>query len=927
VSLLNKRADPPPSPRVARSLRDGVPASQWRRAEQAAGEAAAGGHLLAAAGLYSSAADAAAQDGRPTDAVRLRCKASGAQAAAGDLAAAKETTGRSRSDLGAVTRPGEWVSAASLVNLQLVATGLVGESVALTEGMVTVADTLPAESDNELLVRAQARSLHASALSRMSRFRDALDVLSEARPLAPDHAHEVIGNIEYTTGLAHAELNEIRAARAAYSRARDAFNRGGDAVDLAYVDRVDGAALGRTGRFEEAVQAFERAKATFISEQMPAEVDRCEVGLLQAKFQLGDTTWTAAECDELEKVAARMSPAESVTMALNVANMALRQGDLVRAGRLMRSYLTVARDLGLNVDAARLQGGLALVLKDQGDIGGATRNNRQARVVFSRSGMLRETANADVNYALLLEESARALAAKDPAAAARLRGEAADSAIRAVQTLDNFRHSLPNATDRYQIVRRVYPHVFTVAISACLRVGRHDEAAALVERSRVQPVLGDTSQGYLEPRPVATRPGAPSVGGTGTSVFLSSLAGRVAPGATWVGWWTDEGRLVRCRSGPNATDVDNGELDATGLQRLALCLPLALDADLDACAGNQQQANLLALWRAASGPLVNDRRIRSVMSLLLPASIIRTVQKDPDISALAAMSADELLWPLTQNLFADHWRAELLAAANNETRLGLVVAPPPQLGRVPWAALPLTDPALGPVTHLVDVADIVVGLPASLGVGRPQPQTVAPPARSDHPGPGLLVSDSRGDLPWASRLRPHGYTVLGSTGAAAATRQQLASALATRPRSLVINGHVIPGTEIEPALAALVLVTADGAIDPMTVTDMRQLGVPPVCIILGCDGAGAAIGTEWTGLATGLIWAGAREVVTTTSPVIDDATTVQFDEALLAVIEEHGATEGLWTWQRTMASRHRADPQSPNHAPYRWAASVVLRAG
>jgi len=170
-------------------------------------------------------------------------------------------------------------------------------------------------------------------------------------------------------------------------------------------------------------------------------------------------------------------------------------------------------------------------------------------------------------------------------------------------------------------------------------------------------------------------------------------------------------------------------------------------------------------------------------------------------------------------------------------------------------------------------------------------------------------------------------TVLGSAGSAPATREELISALNAGQEMLIVNGHVRPGSAVEPASSALILISPAGQIDAMTVEDFADIGVPPQCVILGCDGAGAATGTEWTGLVTGLVWAGARQVVTTTVPVIEDSLTAALDAELLDSICSRGAVQGLLNWQRSAAARWRDEPSNPATAPYRWAETVAVRSG
>ena len=432
--------------------------------------------------------------------------------------------------------------------------------------------------------------------------------------------------------------------------------------------------------------------------------------------------------------------------------------------------------------------------------------------------------------------------------------------------------SLPEAADRRALLLNAYPVVFPVAIGACFRARRFDEVAALVEKSRVQPLLRKDGAGYLDPAPVAARRGARAVGGEGASVVLAELAeSQLGPGSAWLGWWSDGDRLVRCRCRCRHEDVDvqSGPLDTSAVDLLAAALPVVITVDEAAADGDHQFAQLIALWRAARGPLLNDQRVVRVLETVIPRTARDRVAVDGTVAAVMSLTCDELLWPLSYMLLADEWRADLTDAAAGRGRLGLVVAPPPLFGRVPWAALPLTDPDDGPVTRLIEAADVLVGLPASLTAGLHRPLARAPGSGRA----GVVVADPLGDLPFARHLAPEGMTILGSAGSTPATRVALAAALGVGQGLLVVNGHVRPGSPVEPASSALMLAGPGGGADPMTVTDFAVIGVPPQCVVLGCDGAGAATGTEWTGLVTGLVWVGAREVVTTTVPVVEDGTT------------------------------------------------------
>lgn len=323
---------------------------------------------------------------------------------------------------------------------------------------------------------------------------------------------------------------------------------------------------------------------------------------------------------------------------------------------------------------------------------------------------------------------------------------------------------------------------------------------------------------------------------------------------------------------------------------------------------------MCCLYRALRGPLVNDPDTAAHVAdtLTVPTRAAAETAGGYDVSG---MTDAVLLWPLTRMLLPESLRRELREARHRGQTIPLVVAPPSELGRVPWAALPLEDPVdvTADPLRLVEPADVTVALPVSLSVSCGQ----RPPRRPAE-GPPLLVADPLGDLRQLRKLKLPGARRLG-WAAEPATRSSVLPE-AANSRLLVLGAHVRPGTNLDPASSAILLARPPGETDPVTVTDLAQVRVPPVCVMFTCDGAGA--GDEWTGVAIGLVWAGAEWVVATVSPTIEDRTAVALDQTLLRQIVRSGPREGLWAWQREQAAARRRAPE-PANAPLRWAAVVV----
>ena len=637
---------------------------------------------------------------------------------------------------------------------------------------------------------------------------------------------------------------------------------------------------------------------------------------MQARQRRGDH-FSDAEIDELLATAQRLPPAHRASLLHNIGNLQTEQRDLDAAAGTFTDLRRWATEIGDQASAAKATGSLAVVERHRGRLDSAISLNRDAHARYTQLGLSDGVAHAEHNYALLLDETADT--ANDPSEAAVLRNRAASHAIAALAAFDRHRHSLPTATDRHRLFLEVYGPTIPATMRICMNAGRRADVAAVVERARVQPVLRASGGGFLEPAPVAAYRGAEPVGGTGEPVVLGELAeSLLGDNAMWLGWWTDGRRLVRAWSTATYADADQGPLDRDAFSRYTASLPIVDRPDLEAAAGNRRVATTVATWRAASGAMLADPKTAARAERALDQTVRQAVLADDGVREAFEWSADQMLWPLSEMLLSPEVRTRVLAAHAAGHRAGLVIAPIPSLGRIPWAALPLTDPRTGTPLLLVEAADIAVGLPASLA-GR------FGNAHTDDTHGTVVIADPLGDLESARSLSSPGAQILGPTSLEPATRHHLLHALARHPRLFTIAGHVRPGTSADPAAAALLLDSDSGATDPVTVAELSALAVPPWCLVLGCDGSGASTGAEWTGVLTGLAWAGASEIATSTVPVIDDDVTASLDRELLQHVEAAGPLHGLLNWQRAACARHRSADSSSPAAPYRWATYVATR--
>ena len=820
--------------------------------------------------------------------------------------------------LAAIPDPEQWVRSAHEASVFLADTGLHEDACTLNRLLAEHLEALDGTEAETTLASVLVNLGNAEV--GLGRHQAALATFTRAGNLVARQRSLSSANVAYNTAVTLAELNQIEAARAGYEQAQRIWEEaGGTDADRGYAVRGLAACLARTGRSQDALTRFGEAVRLFEAAGEPGEVDLTQVGIMQARQRRGDH-FSDAEIGALLETAHRLPPAHRASLLHNIGNLQTNQRDLDAAVATFADLRLWAADIGDQAGAAKATASLAITERHRGRLDSAISLNRDARSRFAQLGMDDGVAHAEHNYALLLSETADITG--DPAEAASLRDRAASHAIAALTAFDRHRHSLPTATDRHRLFLEVYGQAIPATLRICMNAGRRSDVAAIVERARVQPVLRASGGGFLEPAPVAACLEARPVGGSGEPVVLGELAESIlGDGAMWLGWWTDGRRLVRAWSTATSADADQGPLDRDALSRYAASLPIVDQPDLEAAAGDRRVAATIATWRAASGAMLAASEAAARAARVLDQAVRRAVLADDGVREALEWPADRLLWPLSEMLLSPEVRARVLAAHAAGHRARLVVAPVPSLGRVPWGALPLTDPRGGTPLLLIEAADIAVGLPASLA-GR-----FGSSGSGDRGRGTVIIADPLGDLESARSLFSQGAQVLGAASLEPATRHYLQHALARHPRLLAIAGHVRPGTAADPAAAGILLDSDTGAADPVTVAELSALEVPPWCLVLGCDGSGASTGGEWTGVLTGLAWAGASEIAASTVPVIDDDATASLDRELIRYVESAGPVRGLLSWQRAACSRYRlpGSASQASAAPYRWATYVATR--
>ena len=747
------------------------------------------------------------------------------------------------------------------------------------------------------------------------------DLTHAERLLDEAHHHAValqlpqrLGTIEINRARIASLRSQVGAARRSLERAEEYFRSDRALGDLAWAMRAMGASLAAVSQLEQALLLQTQARDMFREDRDQLQADGTEIGLLAIRAELGRPV-DAVERARLEQLSSRLPVEAAIQLLGNLGNLAMRD-DLDSAERLWDGARQRARASGRAVDEARADLALAGVARRRGELSDALRQTTDAGRRLHALGAWEAAARAEINAALLLGLLAKQA---DPTSAAALRRQAVDHIGRGVSALDRLRHSLPSPVARRALLRVRYPHLFSSALEAAIAAGENDLAAALIERARMQPVLsarGPVNDGYLEPPQLAAREQAAAVPGQSPRVELTAAAQRLAgPGARWIGWWRADADLLCAETGPDRTRVSASPFAELAREQLDACVARVSPQEIDLAGPDAALAGRLALARCARRPLLADPRLAARLEATLPPSI--RASATAHLKA-AELSLDDVLWPLSRALIHQQLLAEL--ADRKGPPLKLVLAPPTPLADVPWPLLPLREPRgdedLASMPRLLDVADIVIGLPAALVSASGAPRR----------GAGTVaVLDPLGDLPFARRLAVSAR-LLGYGSPEQAIPAAVIDAIADAA-TLVASAHVQPGSAEQPAAAALVLSDGTGGRTELSVAQLTTVKAPPVCVILGCDGSGGTIADEWTGLATGLLWAGADAILTTTWPTIEDRHTAAADTALVAAVHRAGPQQGLWSWQRAQLAAWRRSPEEPDCSPYRWAGTIVCGRG
>ncbi len=766
----------------------------------------------------------------------------------------------------------------------------------------------------------------------------ALAVLGQAAELATVLGDQrLLGGVWYNRGFLYGRTGRSAEAVHAYAKSASAYEAGGGgAFDLAYVRRGQAAEAARNGRLGDAASLFRDASALFMEAGHPDESARTNVGLLMAMATAGQSP-TRAQLDDLLAVIELTRPAEVPDMLMNFGNI-LGADDAQAALDLFRRADAHFADQGRARDVCRARHAQAVMIRRLGDPEGALAVMDQVRAQYVTWAIAKEVAEVDFNRSLTLMELGR-------------NDEALGAALTALEELDRHRHTLSGPADRAGILTNTYPHLFDVALDLARHAGDSDLVAALAERVRVQvnpassPVAGSAQ---LEPPPeVLARPGARHIAGTGPGVPLVAVARQLlGPGAAWLTWTRHRDHLLRVLVTPTHTDVSAVAWPGDLLLDLrdAIADPTSDDissamaqagnssgdvadggpaevAASDAVNDAMQAATRAALYRAATGPLLADPTLADRLRPTLDPR--QTAEWQGRVSSRETFLDELATALLPPALHLDSWVDDSTGSPSSEHGLGdhvrrLVIAPPVTLGRVPWAALPIRE------STLIEVADILLAPPlGTLSHRKVRSDTRA--TGRDHSGSApdrdpdsktLWLFDARGDLSHCRAIPDQSGICLSHDTEPSATSDAVLDALGdSRVDTLVIRGHVRAGSPADP-LSTAILLSSDSELSARDLLTAK-VTAPSRCIVLGCDAAGAATGSEWAGLPLALGFAGADVLVMTLWPVVDDSIQEELDIALLLKALANPAA-GLLSWQRDQARRWREREEGAVQ-PYRWA--------
>ncbi|HET8658260.1 MAG TPA: tetratricopeptide repeat protein [Micromonosporaceae bacterium] len=215
-----------------------------------------------------------------------------------------------------------------------------------------------------------------------------------------------LATVRINEAFAYSSSGDLRLARGAYREAAELYRRGGaEPRDVGYAVRGEASTLAQVGRFVEALVLYRQADELFDQAGLALERTRTAIGAVMARASLGERL-DPDELDRLERQLRRLPPNEKGQLARNLGNIALNQGDPVRAERLYLRARRAFRMLGRTADVASVNTNRAVAARLLGDRARAVRLLLRAHRQLEPLHRWRQLGHINHNLALVLTEQA-----------------------------------------------------------------------------------------------------------------------------------------------------------------------------------------------------------------------------------------------------------------------------------------------------------------------------------------------------------------------------------------------------------------------------------------------------------------------------------------------------------------------------------------
>jgi tetratricopeptide (TPR) repeat protein len=734
----------------------------------------------------------------------------------------------------------------------------------------------------------------------------------------------------------YAETGQFQEARELAGYARQLFERYPDLADSAYgfanCDFLDGYLYWRFGALVESEASLKKALVAFRDLGAESYAASCQhqLGVTLAAMGALHDAWD--HIDDAHRTFVRLGQSiEAARSEVTLAKLAQGEKRTEEAERLLRAAIATFRAASLTQENADALEALARIYIADSRPVEAEPLLREALRMYRSLGARQGVAFCEEQLAAVLRE----LAQPD---------EALSLALSAIRGFDAIRYGLDNPMSRNAWAR--YQHkAQSLAMEIASERGDVHLISEVIEAARSQtipaldkPFPGDQVRPPPEKKDLGPPPGLSAVdalklspprpvsvaglsrlaaGDASNAVELTKAAAEIGGSNAW--WWGTlqiEGRLWWSLLRPDgiveagSVEIERRSPETQAILEWIAALPLGNSAE-----------RIAEVVRA--GPL-SERSTEQVFSdrlgrVLLPSSL----------------------------------REALMSRSEEDEPLSLVVAPCGLLGAISIAALGIGDGRRvieAAVVRLAPAVALIAALAQEAEGGR---------RGFGGPGPlhvGVFDPAAGPSLPQAGRLGATAGACVALSGRNA-TPDKLRDALQTtivepgQPGLFLYAGHARRPTF---GLSLLCLHRPDGQRpscpvgdccggDPVTIGDLLtpredggrgRFSMPGRVLLFGCDTSGASdlgAGGEWMGLAPAFLWAGARNVVATLWPTLDDPETLAFETALVDVLKRDPdpaaslrklQLEALRMWRAGSGSA--GTDGVPQGSPLIWAAYAAI---